>query len=182
MMEGRLLRGLAFVVILVALSCGFAVGQTRPSDVEGWQRLKWGMSEKEVRAIFGSQIVELPPNRQRKFMDGDVADLAIESYQVGPTNFRIEFKMDPRTRRLNGVSLDKTAISVSPDRFYAGDLLNALIQKYGQPNNRKLESGDETYAWNFKSTTIRLVQFRTSVMSMLFVQYLSAANLGSNKL
>jgi hypothetical protein len=128
-------------------------GQVPPKDVDGWGKIKWGMTSAQAKTAYGSQI-----------QDAD-EKLEIKSLAVGDINMKVSFGAVPGSTRIKQVVL---SMAEEPQPFMSAlafrTLKSLLMQKYGRPTDQGKEYGDDpanrtetTFAvWTFPSTVIRL--------------------------
>lgn len=130
--------------ILICLLAPMIIGQTRPIDVDGWEKIKWGMSTKEVRAVYNVQQTILTAQWDHLILEPiNIADLAFQStVSSSHTSDQI---VSLEMFRNYGVATD-------PSKDFQ-TLAAILLNKYGPPNsqNRKQK------VWTFPSTSIVLV-------------------------
>jgi len=115
-------------------------------DPQGWDKAKWGMTEKEISEIFKGEVKERP-----KKGDHD-SNLYIPKLKLGVhAKYDVSFLMDKNTKRLKQINMiaricepgtDKEMATVSLSDFDARDLVvkavvqeleEMLILKYGNP-------------------------------------------------
>src|SRR5450759_4370979 len=120
---------------------GIAVGQTKPNDVDGWGKIKWGMTAADAKAALGDQAAESTEKANPyarlteslvigKLMVGDIPCRGTiyskkGSDAVVSVTIRAGQAQDPAF--LRGVSYDS--------------LKSLLIEKYGPPksDDRRVE-------------------------------------------
>jgi len=136
---GRLCIAAAFAVTLV--------GQAPPRDVNGWGKIRWGMTSAEA-----SQAYVINRHEDNDFW----AQLIAEPVQAGDIVMRVSIAARHGSDRICRVRLWMNSAST---RDF--DILKALlIQKYGPPidGETRTEGNDaiRTFLWTFPSTWIRL--------------------------
>lgn len=182
--RGRVKTILRFTVgAILAASTIFC----QPKDVQGWDKVKWGMSVAEVRTTYGSRVSEpigekqrlLASLRARGFAEDSEAiqrtqqmpesapgsKLVIKDIHVGDI---ITASANVYTAK-NSDSVAQVSISVGDDstmtyREYAFKTLKPLlIQKYGTPKNEERRPNvtgsfmNTVLLWVFPSTSVKLV-------------------------
>ena len=145
-----------------------------PKDVEGWDKVKWGMKAEEIEDIFKGQIHK--PTGSAKGEDWYVS-WEIAAINLGECAAEVKFLMDSKTDELNKVML---IVHEAKKKDY--DFLHEqLIKKYGQPThpNKKFGVGkDNQYSkWVFPSTLIMLSIITVTKQD---VRITYEANRGSN--
>ena len=143
---------IAAVPFLVVAALGQSIA---PTDVDGWSKSKWGMTEKQVRDAFKEEAVG----------SESANNLTIPDYRIGRSRFKVAFVMDERTKLLNRVNIipvdggpgyDGPVVNTGPENIF-DDLKTLLISKYGQPTSAgATRPGNSAAVWKFKSTTINL--------------------------
>jgi hypothetical protein len=144
-------------VLALALILAAIVGaQEKPKDVDGWGKIKWGMTLDQVRAAYGDETtvesneywthLTLPPVKV-----GDIALKPSASAKHGSKQITL-------IRLWESFGLPGNAPSAGPSDFET--LRTLLIQKYGSPTGEesKREYGDPVRMalWTFSSTSIQL--------------------------
>jgi hypothetical protein len=154
--DGRL--GLRVAVLLLVTATA-AVSQ--PKDVDGWTRIRWGMSVSEAREAFQGQAsdpkVAAPP-------DAILVDrFVINDIQIGRITAEAAVQTELDSNQVVAVRLRASGASASArlrtSTFFA--LKHLLIAKYGAPQNEDHSpygSGgtDTRVLWVFPSTSITL--------------------------
>jgi len=129
---------IAILLMFVAVAL---IGQTPPKDVDGWGKVKWGMTLGEAKAAVGSDSVDV----------GEVK-LGVHLYAARSEPDRY----NALTKPIAEVELS-TLLAKSDDY---NNLKTLLIQKYGKPisedRKRDGEATDSRSVWIFPSTIIRL--------------------------
>jgi hypothetical protein len=172
-------RIVSWFSLFIALT-GIANSQT---DVAGWDKARWGMSNGELIQTFGSQLKKLP-KRQRwslhQYVDYTIPDLRINSQ-----SFTVFFKMDDRTDKLIEVLIrfNETKSKKHRDDVFA-DVEASFVKTYGVPRwsrdkietpAPKLEYWDLERIWRFPTTTIELAYLWDNSLyaSILGIKYIS---------
>jgi hypothetical protein len=124
-------------------------------DPGGWTKAKWGMKEKQIKAVF-------PQATQVKDANGDVS-LGISGYRIDPIKYTATFGFD------EGGGL--TSVAFDPEEegprhavaeWVKMNLLEGLTDKYRKPTqvtDDKDEDGfssTRTWQWLFPRTRITL--------------------------
>jgi hypothetical protein len=142
--------------LLAALA--FALqGQTKPNDVEGWDKIKWGMTLAEARAAY--QAGAEPQKSDTWTL------LALNPVKIGDVELGVQVGARHGTEKITEVTLwsvfglPTAAPSAGPRDF--DTLRTALIQKYGSPASEEEKRGEnshliKTVLWTFPSTSIFL--------------------------
>lgn len=159
----RLLLGLVVLLLLGSTSAG-----AQPTDVEGWQSARWGMTQDELVSAVPAEITVLPGRWE---YGRSYADHAVMDAQVGGLAFDAFFQMNKKTDRLEQVLLERRRAGATPAAF--GELLAALTDEYGQPSEtcRQAKQGGEPQRheliWRFPTTTVHASFLDFSSMEVL---------------
>jgi hypothetical protein len=159
---------------LVALAVALS-GQTRPEDVDGWDKIKWGMTIAQARSAYA--IETQPENKD------DWTLLDLKPVKVGGVEMGVQAGARQRSQKIALVrmwsffGLPSSAPSAGPQDFET--LKTILIQKYGAPANEEVKRGEnfrllKTVLWTFPSTSILLTLEQSSSLPNLgniFVEY-----------
>jgi hypothetical protein len=131
----------------LSLSLALVAQTSAPKDVNGWGKLKWGMSLAEAKAITPQHVTV------------DQFELTITLY---PSH--------SDSKKLGKIDLDRL-LNDDPAGTY-NSLKTLLIQKYGQPTNQeRQDSGGKTRnttVWIFPSTIITLDTYGTEGVEILY--------------
>lgn len=157
---------------LLLVACGIVSGQNRPTDVDGWGKVKWGMTLAQIKALYSAVSEE-----SNEFWD----HLTLPAITVSDVKMSVSVGAKHGRDKVALVSLLETfGLPDSPQLASASDfeaLKSSLISKYGQPNSEdvKVEYGDKVtlVMWNFPSTsiTLRLKRAATINAGILSVDY-----------
>jgi hypothetical protein len=150
------------IVLLMAFA---VVAAVQPRDVDGWGKIKWGMTVAQVRAAYGGQA-ESPDGESRDDKNPDkdkfVDRLIIKKLTVGDTEMNASIASLSGSDRIVRVSLSPTAplLTVGSGGAAYQDLKTSLTRKYGRPSSVDKEDDDQIIAysakWIFPSTEIIL--------------------------
>jgi hypothetical protein len=142
------LRLAALVACAVALS-----GQTQPKDVDGWDKIKWGMTIAEARAAYN---VTAEPEVNEYW-----TILTLTSVEIGDIKWNASARVKRGQDGISGVSL----FSSEPTSTSFDTLKALLIQKYGSPASTETKMGGlngatkvTTVLWSLPSTSIFLIE------------------------
>jgi hypothetical protein len=148
----------AFVMAL--LMTFVVVAAVEPRDVDGWGKIKWGMTVGQVKSAYGSQAER--PDGENPDKEKFVEKLIIKKLTVGDIEMKASIASLPGSDRIVRVSLSPTAplLTVGPGGAAYEDLKTSLIRKYGRPSNLDKEDDGQIVAytakWIFPSTEITL--------------------------
>jgi len=148
------------LVLVASLSL---VAQSK--DVNGWGKIKWGMTVAQAKAVYGTQVQVADPASESHETDEYVDQLVIERLKVGDLEMQVAIKTPRGSDGIREVALalpkgDSRASRISA---YAG-LRNSLILKYGKPSHAESKDTDifsESTTWAFPSTIITLYHIET---------------------
>jgi hypothetical protein len=143
------------LLCVVLASAGIAIGQEKPKDVEGWDKIKWGMTPQEARSAYKS--AEGPESNEywtfQKLTTVKVGDIdmsAVASAKHG----------SDRVTRVQLLWVYYGHSEAGSGRAGFDTIRTLLIQKYGAPANdeTKTKFGDPVreVLWTFPSTSIVL--------------------------
>ncbi len=144
-------------LLLVGAASIALYAQNAPKDVNGWDKIKWGMTIGEARSVY--QI-----NAEPQSVDGWTL-LTLPSTTIA--NVKLDAQAGARqpgdkitsVRLWSYFGLANSAPGAGAQDF--DTLKSALIQKYGAPAREDTTHGENfrlirTAAWNFPSTSITL--------------------------
>lgn len=140
------------ILITALLLLGFThiVQAEPPADVDGWNKLKWGMTEAEVAAAFPNAAPFEHPNSSKCMRAIDPEDVL--GYQ-----FRIVLIFDCETKTLSNVSMGPSGLRT---RVVAVGIMEKVLDelkaKYGPPTKTKQSKTGATFTWIFPSTKIEM--------------------------
>jgi hypothetical protein len=148
------------IVVRLAVLAAMAVvlyGQPKPKDVDGWDKIKWGMTMAEARSVYG---VETQPESK-----DDWTLLNLKPVKIGNVEMGVQIGARHGSEKVKSVrlwsyfGLPTSVPSAGAQDF---DTLRAiLIEKYGQPANEEIKHGEnfrliKTVLWTFPSTSIAM--------------------------
>jgi len=155
----RIMLGV-FAVALLPLQIS-----ARSEDVKGWNKARWGMTEREIEAAFRGRVEQ----RREPIIDkqeGIYVRQEINDLTFANTKFTVSFVMDEKTDQLKEVVLTPKGTHF---RVLFELLEKKLITKYGRVTFRDKEDidmqklGKDGYGqdqisrvWKFPSTLITL--------------------------
>jgi hypothetical protein len=130
-------------------------GQTPPRDVDGWGKIKWGMTLADV-----SRVYEIDRHEDNDFW----TQLISQPVDIGDITMKVSFGAKHGSEQVSKVHLWMTfgrrdsAPTASAKDF--DTLKTLLIQKYGSPADGGTETDGtdriRTFLWTFPSTSILL--------------------------
>lgn len=145
------------IIALAALAVAL-YGQATPKDVDGWDKVKWGMTIAEARSAYG---ISAEPVSQDNWTLLDLNPVKVAGVQMG-------VQLGAKQGEAGKVSLVRLwsffGLPSSPPLAGAQDfdtLKSALVQKYGHPATEEEQRGEnfrllKTVHWTFPSTSILL--------------------------
>jgi hypothetical protein len=139
---------------LAALSVSLC-GQPKPKDVDGWDKVKWGMTLAEARSAYD---VKTQPEGSDNWTLLTLNPVKIADIQMGvQVAARHGSEKITSVRLWSYFGLPSSAPSAGPQDFDA--LRGMLIQKYGPPASEEAKRGEnfrlvKTVLWTFPSTSI----------------------------
>ena len=137
----------------------------QPKDIKGWNKARWGMSEREIENAFKGKVEQLREPIIDK-QEGIYVKQEINDLTFANTKFTVSFVMDDKANELREVVLTPKG---SHFRVLFGILEKKLVTKYGPVTHRDKEDidmqklGKNGYGqdqisrvWRFPSTLITL--------------------------
>jgi hypothetical protein len=123
------------------------LGQTPPRDVEGWGKIKWGMTIADA-----SQAYVIDRHEDNEFW----SQLIAQPVEVGDITMRVSIGARHGSDQISRVRLSMNSATTRD----FDTLKTLLIQKYGPPIDGETRTdgtdGIRTFLWTFPSTSIRL--------------------------
>ena len=159
--------------VLIAFAVALS-GQIPPKDVDGWGKIKWGMTLAEARSAYTVEKTET---------NDYWTLLTLEPIKIDDIQMSVSVGAKHGTEKISKVKLwlyfglaDSAKFS-GPQDF--DTLKTLLIAKYGAPANdeTKREDGDrvKTILWTFPSTSIVLMLKQSETSPNLGAIYLDYA-------
>jgi hypothetical protein len=154
-------------------------GQSKPKDVDGWDKIKWGMTVAEVRSSYG--VEAQPENKDNWTL------LQLNPVKVSGVEMEVQVGARQGTGKVTFVRLSSYfGLPSSPPLAGAQDfdtLRTMLILKYGNPANEETTRGEnfrliKTVLWTFPSTSVRMRLEQSSSLPNLgniFLEYTATA-------
>ena len=137
----------------------------RADDVKGWNKARWGMTEKDIEAAFKGKVERMREPLIDK-QEGIYVSQEINDLTFANTKFTVSFVMDDKTKQLREVVLTPKGTHF---RVLFELLEKKLVTKYGPVTFRDKEDvdlqkvGKNGYGqdqisrvWSFPSTLITL--------------------------
>lgn len=138
-----------------------------PTDLAGWQGTRWGMTDDNLKEIFGKR---LEPLGGRLTYDGLHADRGVDGIRIGNVAFRALFQMSDDRDRLVQVLLEPEG--KRPAQLLLRPVHDALRDAFGAPSTAcvtpRAGGGPMTVeiVWQMPTTTVHLslFDFRTQAI------------------
>jgi hypothetical protein len=131
---------------LAALCAITLLGQTPPRDVDGWDKIRWGMTIADASQAY---VIDRHEDNDRW------SQIIAQPVVVGDITMRVSIAAKHGSARVSRVRLSTNSGTEDFDT-----LKTQLIQKYGPPidGETRTEGTDtiRTFLWTFPSTSIRL--------------------------
>ena len=136
----------SFLICVAALFAVALSGQAQPRDIEGWSKIRWGMTMADASQAY---VIDRHEDNDRW------SQVIVQPMMIGDITMRVSIGAKHGSEQVSRVRLSTNS---SPEDF---DTLKAqLIQKYGPPidGETRTEGTDtiRTFLWTFPSTSIRL--------------------------
>ena len=137
----------------------------QPEDVKGWNKARWGMTEREIEYAFKGKVERLREPIVDK-QEGIYVNQEIRDLSFANADFTVSFVMDDKTNQLREVVLTPEG---SHFKVLFEILENKLVTKYGPVTYKDKDDidmqklgkngygqGQITRRWKFPSTLITL--------------------------
>ncbi len=157
----------ARLALLAALAAAL-FAQSRPKDVNGWDKIKWGMTIAEVRSASAIDA--------QSETEGDWTLLTLKPVKIGGVEMGVQVGARRGSDKITSVTLwshfglPSSPRSAGPKDF---DTLKAsLIQQYGPPDQEETKRGLnfrllKTALWTFPSTSIQMTMEQSASLPSL---------------
>jgi hypothetical protein len=129
----------------------FAIALASTPAHADWQYSKWGMTAEEVLAASKGALKRCDPTSCEKQTTAKSAALLVGPYRSGSLQFTAFAYFDNATRKLDMVILNLK----SPEKD-TGELIRAMMGRYGEPRSKDFSAISATYSWNTPSERIFL--------------------------
>jgi hypothetical protein len=128
------------------------------NDLPGWDRTHWGMTSKEIAAVYGDRITAFDKPVEFYHLH---SDLALRRAPLAGHDFTVYFQMSDKTKGLAQILLERRKQYASAEVWR--DLIAGLSASFGppeQPCDQAGRPGDGVPAelervWILPTTTIR---------------------------
>jgi len=143
--------------VLAALAVALSA-QSKPKDVEGWDKIKWGMTIAEVRSAYHA---DTEPESKDGWTLLNLNPVKVSNIEMGvQVGARQNATKITLVRLWSFFGLPSSPPSAGSQDF--DTLRTALIQEYGHPGNEDQSRGEngrliKTAQWTFPSTSILLM-------------------------
>lgn len=167
----------ARMVLLGTLALAL-LGQQTPKNVDGWDKIQWGMTMEQVRAVYG---VDAQPQTQDEWTLLQLQPVMIAGVEMG-----VQVGARQASGKVSSVRLWSYFGSPNSDPKASGQdfdtLRTFLIQKYGKPANEDETRGEngrlvKTATWKFPSTAVVLTLEQSAPLpnvGKVFLEYTAA--------
>ena len=123
--------------ILILISCFVfssvkIFSQSSPPDIDGWNKAKWGMSEKQIDSLFGGNLKKV--TLQYKSKSAQTVHLTGSPMMIFNYEFIPTFIFDS-TGHLTAINLHASNESSVAVQDIFNLVKNELIRKYGVPSS-----------------------------------------------
>ncbi len=163
------------ILVFVIVGCLFFVGRgiCEESKMNGWGKVKWGMTETEVKKAEPN--IEISDKGKSKDDDKDYYfPLTLKNVKIAGKDFAAQFRFAKNSKKLEAVALNPSG---KTDSELFDSVSNLLISKYGKPtkmeNNRQM--GTQTQTWIIGKTKIVLLNLSGMTTNVLY-EALSSGN------
>ncbi len=158
----------AFLALAVAL-----YGQTKPNDVSGWDKIRWGMTIADARAAYDIHTeTENKDNWALLYLNPAKIGSVEMGVQVGARAGTDQIAM---VRLWSFFGLPSSAPLSGPRDF--DTLKTTVTQQYGHPSGEETKRGEnnhiiKTVLWTFPSTSILLSLEQSALLPNVGTIYL----------
>jgi hypothetical protein len=148
-------------------------GQSKPKDVDGWDKIQWGMTIAEARSAYG---IDAQPEANDEWTLLKLKPVKMGGIQMGvQAGARHGTQKITQVRLWSYFGLPTSEPSAGPQDF--DTLRTILMEKYGSPANEDTKRGEnfrlmKTVLWTFPSTSILLALEQSSSLPNLGNIYL----------
>jgi hypothetical protein len=122
-------------------------GQVQPADLDGWDKIKWGMTLSEARTVYKAVIAPEVTSYG--------TTLTLDPVRIGDISMEARLESNHGSDRIIQAQLSRNARAQDFET-----LRTSMIEKYGSPISEKeiREGGDRirTVLWGFPSTSVLL--------------------------
>jgi hypothetical protein len=148
-------------------------GQARPKDIDGWDKIKWGMTIAEAASTYG--IAAQPETKDNWTL------LQLNPAKIAGVEMGVQVGARESAGKISLVRLwSFFGLPSSPPSASAQDfdtLRTLLIQKYGPPANEETRRGEnfrlmKRISWKFPSTSILMSLEQSASLPNLGTIYL----------
>jgi hypothetical protein len=162
---------LGAVAALAVVLCG----QPKPKDVDGWGKIKWGMTIAAARSAYNLQT---QPENADNWTLLQLHPIKMGNVEAGvQVGARIDNGKIESIRLWSFFGAPNSAPNASPQDF--DTLRTLLIQKYGHPANEEVTRGDnnhlvKTVRWKFPSTSIVMTLEQSAILpnvGTIYIEY-----------
>src|SRR5437763_10287110 len=144
------MKRIATITLFTILISSMASGQSKPKDVLGWERTRWGMTAEEIAKLFGSRADRVPSVEGY----GDWYYLYTVAANLQGQTYTAIFLMDRSTDKLARVDVRLNEYESQKPQRDIFDALNSMLgAQYGAPDATKedpsSEEGHDSHARKF---------------------------------
>jgi hypothetical protein len=171
-------KGVVVIAIRLGALVALAValyGQSKPKDVDGWDKIKWGMTIAQARSAYG---IEAQPESKDNWTLLDLKPVRVAGVEMGvQVGARQGSEKISLVRLWSFFGLPSSPPVAGPRDF--DTLKTLLIQKYGPPDKEEARRGEnfrllKSVLWTFPSTSIVLAleqSFSLPNLGSIFLEY-----------
>jgi len=167
------MKTICSILLLTLIAAVTAYGSSKPADVDGWDGVRWGMTDEEVKAAFGSEARIMEPREDAK--EGLYSNILLSSVKLGGQEFRASLWMDSDTKKLKKIVF---VPKEQPEGYEWAEtfikLEESLVGKYGAPDVEETSNDPGTSAerkWVFPSTLIEMSYLRIQDTELLLLVF-----------
>lgn len=167
------MRRIFSILLLMLVTAALAYGSSKPADVDGWDGVRWGMTDEEVKEAFGSDAKMMEPREDAK--EGLYSNILLSSVKLGGQEFRASLWMDTDTKKLKKIVF---VPKEQPEGYEWAEtfikLEESLVGKYGAPDVEETSNDPGTSAerkWIFPSTIIEMSYLRIQDTELLLLVF-----------
>jgi hypothetical protein len=153
-------------------------GQPKPKDVDGWDKIKWGMTIADARSAYR---IETQPESKDNWTLLQLNPVKIGNVEMGIQVGARLIEKAPGSQNITSIrlwsffGLPSSAPLAGPQDF--DTLRTVLIEKYGRPSDEEVKRGEnnhliKTVRWTFPSTSIVMTLEQSALLPNVGTIYL----------
>lgn len=144
-----------WVLYVSGVAISSACGADADKDPQGWNKVRFGMTEKEVSDTMGDKIAKVP--KPEDYGDKQ-ATLRIEDMEIAGSRYDVVFLFGKESKTLETVMMK---FDGTPTAAECQTIVSLLTDKYGKPDLDAIKSNgrERETVWSFPTTQIKVTLF-----------------------